>query len=1050
MKQLFALILFTSLFTNALAQAGGEDCATATVISSIPFVGTGSTSAAVDDYQETCPDVGNQGGAKDVVYKYTTGASVEYITLSLCIAGTNYDSQLYVYEGSCSSGTSYACQEDGCQSPAYNNAYNSEIIDLMLQANTDYYIVIDGYSSSQNGNYQLNVDPGVAPPTTQITFGDSTSLLPTTTIAARSGSPMAIGDMNGDGLDDIVRLHNSQTLLIAYQQPNGTFTELSLGNVAPFDKVWGITIADADTNGYNDIAIGDYNDVRIYWADSVGGSYNSQSVSSSLIFAQGMNFVDIDQDGLAELFVCNDIDESHLYQYDGSSWSRDTTWLDMTTTPSTDMSGNYASMFTDLDSDGDLDLYITKCRQGVTSPSDGRRINQWIENTGSGLWAENTNTILRDSAQSWVTDFADIDNDGDFDAFVMNHDQVSRFYRNIGGGQFEEITTQVGLTQTGFAGIQTYFRDFNNDGFVDLLATGSEHRLWINNGDTTFTLDIDPFGVVNDWMLSSVVGDLNHDGFLDLYSSYGTIYNSASSSAVDRLWINQAASGFNFIELDLEGVVSNVNAIGARIEVYGPWGIQIREVRAGEGYGTQNSFMQHFGLGTATQIDSMLVKWPSGTVDHLYNIAANQFMTIIEGDYPLPPVSFSGGISSNVASTTATIDVQMTLREDLPTDVLFVYWPEGGMDSTGYGGNYTLGGSGPQVFNPTLNLFNLLEDTTYYWTPIAGFDPNGQNLTFFYDTLTFQTLPAQIDSNTVLFSNEQSLSITDSSATLQVDMELRQDYDTDVTFTYWIDGGAPQALNGGTFNLGGSGTQVFQPQVDLVGLTDDTTYHWTVEAVLDPSGNNWLFTNDTLSFMTPVKVFDSIPVEFSNLTANGGIYEVFAEVDMKLREDSLTDVNWFLSHIDSAQWRSVYAGVYHLNGGGTQTFNAMNTLWAYPLSLYDVYAEATFNVSGSNTKFYSDTVQVQTNVNSLNELGEHAVTVFPQPTNGPISVELSPAVRSVQPTYVVYNVEGKRIIEGPSVSSDFEFDLSEYPSGVYFLTLTGNNGATGTYRIIKQ
>ncbi|MFT5861347.1 MAG: hypothetical protein ACI865_003471, partial [Flavobacteriaceae bacterium] len=153
MKRISSLI-FLCLSSLSIAQTGGETCATATVIPSIPYQAIGTTVGAVDDYFASCPDVGNQGGANDLVYEFTNGPTAIYLDFSLCVAVTDYDSQIYVYENTCT-GSPVGCQEDGCQSPAYPAAYNSTIVGQYIAPNTTYYVVVDGYGGTSNGNYQL-------------------------------------------------------------------------------------------------------------------------------------------------------------------------------------------------------------------------------------------------------------------------------------------------------------------------------------------------------------------------------------------------------------------------------------------------------------------------------------------------------------------------------------------------------------------------------------------------------------------------------------------------------------------------------------------------------------------------------------------------------------------------------------------------------------------------------------------------------------------------------------------------------------------------------
>ena len=182
-------------------------------------------------------------------------------------------------------------------------------------------------------------------------------------------------------------------------------------------------------------------------------------------------------------------------------------------------------------------------------------------------------------------------------------------------------------------GIQTHMEDFDNDTFLDILFTGrdGEHRLFINNGDMTFTAEEDPFPTGGPGIQSAVVGDLNADGFPDILAGFATGFNNPSDSNPDRLFLNPGNDN-NWLDVRLTGVESNISAVGARVELHGEWGVMIREVRAGEAYGIVNSFTRHFGLGSAETIDQVVVRWPSGHVDTSDNPAVlNEQVHIIEG-----------------------------------------------------------------------------------------------------------------------------------------------------------------------------------------------------------------------------------------------------------------------------------------------------------------------------------------------------------------------------------------------------------------------------------
>jgi len=144
-------------------RAGGENCAAATVIGSIPYDDSGTTVGAVDDYDVACSWTST---SPDVVYVYTP-TSDETVDISVCTNGgdADYDTKLFVFEGIANcGGTSFACNDDACQAPSYTSAYNSEITGLSLTGGTSYYIVVDGYGGG-SGNYTLHVEAGTPIPT---------------------------------------------------------------------------------------------------------------------------------------------------------------------------------------------------------------------------------------------------------------------------------------------------------------------------------------------------------------------------------------------------------------------------------------------------------------------------------------------------------------------------------------------------------------------------------------------------------------------------------------------------------------------------------------------------------------------------------------------------------------------------------------------------------------------------------------------------------------------------------------------------------------------
>ncbi len=506
---------------------------------------------------------------------------------------------------------------------------------------------------------------------------------------------VGISDMNADGLDDIIRLEGATFLTVEYQQNGNQYQHYDFGVIAS-NQQWNIAVADVDNNGFNDIMIGGLMDgIKLYKANSLGNDFDESILPNSSFFSQGSNFSDINNDGFADVFICNDEAESRIWGNDGSGvFYQADTWIDMSTIPPSDGSGNYASVWTDFDNDGDLDLYISKCKAGVSDPTDPRRVNQLFVNE-NGQFVESAEIYgLKNGAQSWTTDFQDIDNDGDLDCFVVNHEFICQLYENDGNGMFSDITLVSGLNIT-TDHLQGLMRDFDNDGFVDILVAGNEgYEYFQNNGDGTFLQIEDLFG---SYLMSTfAVGDLNHDGFLDIYSG--------SLTSEDVLWINNHNDN-HFFAVNLQGTSSSVNALGARLELYGAWGVQLREVRSGESYGIMNSYTQFFGLGAEDQIDSLVIKWPSGLVETVESPLVDQFLKVIEGDCAYPGKHiFSNGI------TTVCTGSELELVAPAGDNYL---WSNGAMSQQLFvteGGTYTVTVTNDNGCSTVSNPIEIIQD----------------------------------------------------------------------------------------------------------------------------------------------------------------------------------------------------------------------------------------------------------------------------------------------------------------------------------------------------
>jgi len=245
----------------------------------------------------------------------------------------------------------------------------------------------------------------------------------------------------------------------------------------------------------------------------------------------------------------------------------------------------------------------------------------------------------------WVN----FDGDNDLDRFVCNQTGQNLFYRNDGNGVFVKIT---GLFNTapGFFGVS--WVDFDNDGWLDLFVSvpdGTKNRLHHNNGDGTFRRVLTG-PIADDLGVSSGSGwsDYDGDGFLDLF-----VATSASDPQPNDYLYHNDGNSNAWITVKCVGTRSNRSAVGAKVRVKatidGKTFWQLREINTGSIW-DDNPLEAHFGLGNATNVETLRIEWPSGTMQEFPNVAAKQYLTVTESSRllinltnGLPQLTLHGG-----------------------------------------------------------------------------------------------------------------------------------------------------------------------------------------------------------------------------------------------------------------------------------------------------------------------------------------------------------------------------------------------------------------------
>ena len=538
-------------------------------------------------------------------YTYTALANNTVELSTNLPQNNNVDTRLIVYTGSCNNLICVGSNDD------YNGTLSS-FLSFTVTAGTTYTIAFDNRYSQAGFAFTLML---AAPAGV-----DRLSFTSTPVAGITGGYNNCIVDMNGDYKDDIVSAISNTQLAISYQQTGGTFTTTTfiIANTT-VQPSWSIAAGDYDNNGYNDLVYGSGSGVTFLKANANGTAFTVDRKPQGYL-VQRTNFIDLNNDGDLDVFACDDNAPNRYYLNDGTGNLLGQTQGGIGNFIT---GGNYASNWIDYNNDGKIDMHLSKCGQGGAGV--GGNINELYRNNGDGTYTNVAAAAnMADPEQTWSSAVGDYNNDGWMDVIVgvnAGTNGYTNVKRNNGNGTFTSVTASSGYDTVTSTGREYIALDFDNDGFLDVLGSGNT----IMFGDGAFHFVPNP----NTYPLSSVdrpVGDLNNDGFLDIQNGTNVLFNNGNSN--------------KWIKINLQGVQSNRNGIGARVEIYGAWGKQIRDVQSGTGFQNMSTITAHFGIGQATTITQIIIKWPSGIVDAINNVNPNQSMTIIEGSSPLATASF--------------------------------------------------------------------------------------------------------------------------------------------------------------------------------------------------------------------------------------------------------------------------------------------------------------------------------------------------------------------------------------------------------------------------
>lgn len=433
---------------------------------------------------------------------------------------------------------------------------------------------------------------------------------------------VSIIDYDNDGWEDVYLTRRQGPNRLYRNQGTGSFTEVAAAAGLDYAgdcrlAVWG----DINNDGHLDVYLGTVGGGDRLYLNNGNGTFAEISLAAGMYAGKsciGAMMGDIDNDGLIDLYCARLGDQNTLYRNLGNQTFSDITYA----AGATDTLVAMGAMFVDYDRDGDQDMYLVHDAYGP---------NILYQNDGFGHFTNVAEAAGVDYAGFGMgVDAGDVNHDGWPDLYVSNlyHNVL---YLNNGDGTFTDISADAGVDDNGM-GWSTAFLDADNDSWQDIYLSNTPsypNVLYRNKGDNTFEIMSANTAIgSNGNGFGMACGDLNNDGRVDIF-----VANSVDNRG-NELFRNESTSGLHWAAFHLTGVSCNRAAIGAVVEVKANGFWQSDAVIAGSGWSSQNSLILHFGLGTATAIDSVIIRWPGGAAEYLENLPADQLYAITETAVP--------------------------------------------------------------------------------------------------------------------------------------------------------------------------------------------------------------------------------------------------------------------------------------------------------------------------------------------------------------------------------------------------------------------------------